>query len=169
MSTQNVETILIRRAEPEDFRDLQRIHGQPRAVWGTLQLPYPSAQVWRKRLEKQAGNHYTLVACMRQEVVGSLGLAVPDRSPRRWHVGEIGMAVHDQWQGRGIGTRLLAAALELADRWLNLRRLELSVYVDNAPAVRLYEKHGFEVEGLLRKHSFRDGALVDAYAMARLR
>jgi len=169
MSTQNVETIVIRRAEPEDFRDLQRIHGQPRAVWGTLQLPYPSMQVWRKRLEKQAGNHYVLVACARQEVVGSLGVAVLDRSPRRWHAGEIGMAVHDQWQGRGIGTRLLGAAIELADRWLNLRRLELSVYVDNAPAVRLYKKHGFEVEGVLRNHSFRDGAFVDAYAMARLR
>jgi putative acetyltransferase len=169
MSTQNVEMIEIRRAEPEDFRDLQRIHGQPRAVWGTLQLPYPSAQVWRKRLEKRAGNHYSLVACARHEIVGSVGLAVSDRSPRRWHVGEIGMAVHDQWQGRGIGTRLLGAAIELADRWLNLRRLELSVYVDNAPAVRLYKKHGFEVEGLLRNHSFRDGSFVDAYAMARLR
>jgi putative acetyltransferase len=169
MSTQNVESIVIRRAEPDDFRGLQRIHGQPRAVWGTLQLPYPSAQVWRKRLEKQAGNHYGLVACTQQDIVGSLGLAVPDRSPRRWHVGEIGMAVHDDWQGRGIGTSLLRSALELADRWLNLRRLELTVYVDNAPALRLYKKFGFEVEGLLRKHSFRDGVFVDAYAMARLR
>src|SRR5262245_1261990 len=123
MSTQNVESIVIRRAKPEDFRGLQRIHGAPRAVWGTLQLPYPSAQTWRKRLEKQAANHYALVACMQQEIVGSVGLGVPDRSPRRWHVGELGMAVHDQFQGRGIGTRLLAAALELADRWLNLRRI----------------------------------------------
>ena len=79
------------------------------------------------------------------------------------------MAVHDAWQGRGIGTALLRAAIDLADRWLNLRRLELTVDTDNSTAVRLYEKFGFEIEGVLRKYSFRDGALVDAYAMARVR
>lgn len=169
MGTASTEQIRIRRAEPEDFRGLQRIHGQPRAVWGTLQLPYPSAQVWRKRLEQQSGGHYGLVACVAEDIVGSLGLVVSERSPRRWHVGEIGMAVRDDWQGRGIGTALLEAAVGLADRWLNLCRLELTVYVDNAPAIRLYEKFGFTIEGTFRRHSFRDGAFVDAHAMARLR
>jgi len=169
MNEQNVENFLIRRVEPEDFRGLQRIHEQPRAVWGTLQLPYPSAQAWRQRLERQVGGHYGLVACARDNIVGSLSLSVPERSPRRAHVGEIGLAVHDQWQARGIGTALVKAALELADRWLNLRRLELTAYVDNEPAIRLYKKFGFEIEGLLRRHSFRDGAYVDAYALARVR
>jgi hypothetical protein len=49
MSEHNVENIVIRRAEPEDVRGLQRIHEQPLAVYGTLQLPYPSAQAWRQR------------------------------------------------------------------------------------------------------------------------
>ena len=60
---------------------------------------------------------------------------------------QIGMAGRDACQGQGIGTALLRAALELADRWLELRRLELEVYADNAPAVRLYPKCGFSVEG----------------------
>jgi putative acetyltransferase len=168
MSEQNVESIVIRRVEPEDFRGLQRIHEQPRAIFGTLQVPYPSAQMWRQRLEQQSGNHYGLVACVRDSIVGSLGL-VTERSPRRSHVGEIGMAVHDQWQGRGIGSRLVHAAIELADRWLNLRRLELVAYTDNDRALALYKKFGFEIEGLLRRHSFRDGAFVDAYILSRLR
>jgi putative acetyltransferase len=169
MSEQNIENIVIRRAEPEDFRGLQRIHEQPLAVYGTLQLPFPSAQMWRQRLEHQAANRYTLVACVRDMIVGSLGLAVPDRSPRRAHVGELGLAVHDGWQGRGIGTALVRAAVGLADRWLNLRRLELTVFADNERAVRLYKKFGFEVEGLLRRYALRDGVYVDAYVMARLR
>ena len=61
------------------------------------------------------------------------------------------------------------AALDLADDWLNLRRIELEVYVDNTPAVRLYERHGFAIEGTLRDYAFRGGGYVDAYAMARLR
>jgi putative acetyltransferase len=169
MSEQNIENIVIRRAEPEDFRGLQRIHEQPLAIYGTLQLPFPSAQMWRQRLEHQAANRYTLVACVRDMIVGSLGLAVPDRSPRRAHVGELGLAVHDGWQGRGIGTALVRAAVGLADRWLNLRRLELTVFADNERAVRLYKKFGFEVEGLLRRYALRDGVYVDAYVMARLR
>ncbi len=169
MSERNIENIVIRRAEPDDYRGLQRIHEQPLAIYGTLQMPYPSAQTWRQRLEQQVGNHYTLVACVRDVLVGGLGLMVPDRSPRRAHVGELGLAVHDGWQGHGIGTALVRAAVGLADRWLNLRRLELTVFADNERAIGLYKKFGFEVEGLLRRYALRDGAFVDAYLMARLR
>ena len=87
MRQEEIDNFVIRRAEPEDFRALQLIHEQPRAIWGTLQLPYPSAQTWRQRLEKRIGDHYALVACARDLIVGSLGLAVPEKSPRRAHAG----------------------------------------------------------------------------------
>ena len=77
--------------------------------------------------------------------------------------------MHDAYAGRGAGTALLAAVIELADNWLNLRRLELSVYADNARAIGLYERVGFEREGLNRAYSWRNGAYVDSLAMARLR
>ena len=47
-------------------------------------------------------------------------------------------------------------------------RLELTVYVDNARAIALYRKFGFEVEGTHRAYALRDGAYVDALCMARL-
>jgi L-phenylalanine/L-methionine N-acetyltransferase len=103
------------------------------------------------------------------EVVGSLGL---ETSPTRWrmrHVGSIGMAVSDDWQGKGVGTALMEAALDLADNWLNLTRIELRVYVDNSAAVALYKKFGFEIEGTHRRLAFRNGEYVDAYSMARIR
>ena len=82
---------------------------------------------------------------------------------------EVGMSVRDDWQGRGVGTELLKAAIDLAERWLNLTRLELFVFTDNKPAIRLYERFGFAVEGTLRQYAYRDGRFVDALAMARLR
>jgi putative acetyltransferase len=63
----------------------------------------------------------------------------------------------------------MRAAVGLADRWLNLERLELEVYTDNEPAVRLYQKFGFAIEGTLARYAFRDGRYADAYLMARLR
>ena len=78
------------------------------------------------------------------------------------------MAVHDRWQGKGCGYALLSEALNLADRWLGLHRVELEVYTDNEHAIRLYERCGFEIEGTLRDYVFRDGVYADVHAMARL-
>jgi L-phenylalanine/L-methionine N-acetyltransferase len=77
--------------------------------------------------------------------------------------------VHDDFQRRGVGSALMEAALMIADNWLNITRLELEVYTDNAPAIALYKKYGFEIEGTLRKHAFRDAKFVDSYYMARLK
>jgi putative acetyltransferase len=92
----------------------------------------------------------------------------PNKARRR-HAGAIGLIVHDESQGKGIGSALMHAGVDLADKWLNLTRLELEVYTDNAPAIHLYERFGFEREGTLRQYAFRDGNYVDAYLMARLR
>lgn len=160
--------ITIRRADIADAEALTRIFECPRVIWGTSQLPYPSAQVWRKRLEVN-DEHFRYVACVEGEVVGYLGLHLDPNRPRRKHAGGIGLAVRDDWQGKGVGTALMQAIVEMVDKWLNLTRLELEVYVDNEPALHLYKKFGFEIEGRMKQHSYRDGAYVDAYYMARLR
>ena len=103
-----------------------------------------------------------------QKVVGLIGLALV-KNPRRSHVGQIGMAVHDDYQNQGIGSQMVEAVINLADNWLNLKRLELEVYIDNENAIHLYEKYSFVIEGTLRKYAFRDGDYVDTYAMARVR
>ena len=160
--------ITVRHAEPEDYEALHRIFSGPKAIAGTLQLPFPSAQTWRKRLAEPPPGLYSLVACAGDEVVGSLGLEALSR-PRLRHTGRIGMAVRDDWHGKGVGTALMRAALDLADNWLDLTRAELTVYIDNAAGIALYEKFGFEIEGTHRHFAFRDGDYVDAYSMARLR
>jgi putative acetyltransferase len=108
-----------------------------------------------------------LVAVIDGKVIGALGLERFEN--RRSHAGQFGMAVHDAFAGRGAGSALLAAAIDLADNWLNLRRLELTAYADNARAIALYQRFGFEREGLHRDHAWRNGAYVDALAMARIR
>lgn len=162
--------ITVRRTEPGDYEAVQRIFSSPKAVWGTLQLPFPSVEQWRQRLAEPPEGLFSLVACVdNNEVVGQLGLHTFPSRPRRRHVGQIGMAVRDDWQGQGVGTALMQAAVDLADKWLNLTRLELEVFVDNEPAIRLYEKFGFTIEGTLVQFAFRDGQYVDTYMMARLR
>lgn len=160
--------ILIRRAEPADAVAIHEMFLGPRVIAGTLQLPYPSVEAWRKRLADVPEHDYVLVATIAGEVIGNLGLHAASKSPRRKHVGSLGMSVRDDRQGRGVGSALLAAAIELADGWLNYQRLELTVYTDNLAAVHLYRKFGFAIEGTSRAYAFRGGTYVDAYQMARL-
>ena len=47
-----------------------------------------------------------------------------------------------------------------------MRKLELHVFPWNEPAIVLYERFGFEREGLRREHYSRDGEYVDAILMA---
>jgi putative acetyltransferase len=163
-----VEGLTIRRAEPDDFGALYEMFTSPKLYANTLQLPYPSREVWRQRLAEHVEGRHKLVAVVDGRVVGMFGLDAFTR-PRRQHAGAIGMSVHEEWQGKGVGSALMRAGIDLADNWLNLTRLELEVYTDNEPAVRLYERFGFEREGLLRQHAYRDGRYVDALVMARLR
>jgi L-phenylalanine/L-methionine N-acetyltransferase len=162
-------SIVVRAAEPDDYDSFREVMSQPRAQRMTLQLPLPSRELWRKRLAETPPGDHVLVAEWDGKVVGNLGLHAAAKSPRRRHAGALGMSVHDSFQRRGIGNALMVAALDLADNWLQYTRLELEVYTDNEPAIALYKKFGFEIEGTLRRHAFRQGEFVDSHIMARLK
>ena len=130
-----------------------------------MQVPFTSIAERRRKYEGRPDTH--LVAVIEGKVIGTLGLMRGEG--RRGHSATLGMAVHDAYAGRGAGTALMAAIMEQADRWLNIRRLELSVWTDNVRAIALYERFGFEHEGVLRSYAWRDGAYADAASMARLR
>ena len=100
-------------------------------------------------------------------VVGAAGFNVVQQ-PRRRHVANFGMAVVAGRRGEGIGSALPAAAIDTTERWHGVRRIELEVYVDNAAAIALYSRHGFDQEGVARGYTLRDGRYVDVALMARL-
>ena len=158
--------IIVRNTVESDLAAIAELYRGPQAAAGTLQNPYVSTDVWKKRLNELPEGVYSLVALIDDEVVGQAGFSAIQRA-RRNHAGHIGMAVRDDQHGNGIGSALMTAMVDLADNWLGLRRIELTVYTDNAPAIALYEKFGFEVEGEAKGFALRGGQYVDAYYMAR--
>lgn len=162
--------ISLRRAAAQDADALAALMADEAVYAGVLQMPYPTAEQWRKRLEPQTVDDSSLhlLAVAEGAVIASAGIHLLAWTPRRRHVGGLGMSVAAAWQGRGVGSLLMKALLDWADNWMSLLRIELTVYTDNARAIALYERFGFVREGTHRAYAMRDGEYVDAYAMARL-
>ena len=161
--------VVVRRAEPGDYEAVARNYADESAYAGTLQLPMPSVETWRKRMAEPLEGHYVFVACVGDEIVGHAGLHPVHHSPRRAHAMLCGLAIPVPWQGKGVGTTLMRTLCEFADGWLNVIRLELTVFTDNERAIKLYRKFGFEIEGTHRAYGLRAGRYVDTYSMARIR
>jgi L-phenylalanine/L-methionine N-acetyltransferase len=162
-----MSAVSIRHSETSDIEQIRQIFAEPSNYASTLQLPHPSHQQWEKYFSTHAEGRFSLVACQADTILGQLGLDVSQR-PRRRHVATLGMAVKTTARRQGVGSALLSAGIELAERWCAVRRIEIQVYVDNEAAIALYRKFNFCIEGTYKQYAFRDGAFVDAYAMARL-
>jgi len=165
--TAPVGDVFIRRAEPADAAGIARTFQSRSAAAGTLQNPYPSIADWVERLGRDATTNYIFVATVGEEIIGHAGMH-GNKNVRRQHAWGLGIGLREDWQGRGVGTRLMETLIDLADNWLGALRLELTVYSDNEAALALYRKFGFEIEGTHRAFALRDGRYVDAIAMARL-
>ncbi|CAH2215186.1 GNAT family N-acetyltransferase [Tepidibacter aestuarii] len=113
-------------------------------------------------------NKHILVAQLKDEtkVVGLVGLHV-NSTPRLRHSASIGIMVHRDYQGKGIGKKLMKEILDLADNWLMLKRVELGVFADNERAIKLYELYGFKIEGRRKYAAIRNGKYEDEYIMGR--
>ena len=162
----------IRRANPGDAAAYARIMGEPDVYANLLQLPYADEESWRHRLTESSAPgkpDLSLVAEVDGKVVGSAGLHPAGLAARRRHAMMLGMSVACEAQGNGVGTALMAALCDYADRWAGVLRIELTVFTDNTRAIALYRKFGFEVEGTHRCYALRAGQYVDAHFMARLK
>jgi RimJ/RimL family protein N-acetyltransferase len=83
------------------------------------------------------------------------------------HAGEFGISCAAGYRGQGIGTRLVRALEEWAPAH-GITRIEVRAFSNNPGGLRLYERLGYEREGLLRRGATVDGEPVDVHVLAKL-
>lgn len=160
--------VVIRSAEPQDAAAISALLGQLGTFEGTLQVPDTPVAARIEFLQRMDGANCRLVALAGTDIVGMANLHVQQPSLRRSHVRGLGIAVSPEWQGRGVGRRLMARLLDWADNWGAVLRVELWVHVDNERAIALYRSLGFQEEGRHRAYALKAGRYVDSLSMARL-
>ncbi|MFF1375536.1 GNAT family N-acetyltransferase [Streptomyces sp. NPDC058308] len=155
----------IRTARPEDDDELARLD---RAAWSTLHAVQPRPEPpYEPFFNDRFGPHDHLVVVLDGRIVGYVKLGYPTPLLVNAHVRQIqGFVVAEEVRGRGIGTRLIRAAMDEARRQ-GARRITLRVLGHNTPARKLYEAEGFVIEGVLPGEFLLDGAYVDDVLMGR--
>jgi len=159
--------VIVRRTVETDREGIAAIYDSDAVVRQTGQVPYRSAAFRQGFYSSRDPNCTELVAEIEGQVVGHLGLLTTS-APRRRHVASFGIAVHGGFHGKGVGSALVAEMIRLCDDYLNIVRLELTVHPDNQRAIALYERFGFEREGVARFAAFTDGKYSGLLQMARL-
>lgn len=159
--------IIVRATRIDDAAAITEVMNLPGVRHGTLRQPFQSVERTRKFIESASPNDIQVLAEWRGKVIGNAGLH--RKTGRQQHVASLGIGIHDDFTGKGVGSVLLSALIDAADNWHDIRRIELNVFTDNAAGIHLYEKFGFTHEGTLRQYAFRNGEYADAYMMARIR
>lgn len=161
----------VRVAEPGDAErlvELAREVGSEQEGWLITAGQWRSASAERRYLKaiRKHPDAAVFVAESNGGIVGRLSIS-RDAHPASDHVADLGLMVSRAHRRQGIGLALMETAEQWA-REAGVRKLELHVFPHNVPAIRLYEKLGYEREGLRRGHYRRGDDLIDAILMAKV-
>lgn len=158
---------------PDKAAFIQHLN-DPEIVANTLAIPSPyreaDAQWWMgevRRVRGQLGRpmHFALRA-PDGVLAGAVGFSHFD--PSQPHRVEIGYWLARPHWGRGIMPAAVRLACQIAVEQLRVVRVGALVFMGNERSVRVLEKCGFIYEGVLRRHSVKNGVPVDVRSFAYL-
>jgi ribosomal protein S18 acetylase RimI-like enzyme len=136
-----------------------------RETWSPLVGPGPQRAPAEPFFGEGRQSRDALVAVADGELAGSIVFGPPlPLASNRHQLAIRGLAVDPARQREGIGAALIEALVERA-RGAGIRRVTLRALSTNAPALALYERAGFEVEGVLREAFLLGGVYVDDVLM----
>ena len=113
---------------------------------------------------QQEQNSIILLATLQDEIIGIASITSSQKD-RTKHVGTLGIVISERLTGQGLGRALMEQLIEWAASNGVTNKVSLVTREDNVLAIELYEKLGFEREGLIKKDSFIHGVYFNTLVM----
>ena len=159
----------LRAPEPEDADAYQAFRNDLGAVGDLIGyvrgVPRHKIHDWIAKIDNKTT--LTLTAVLRSDNRPIGYINVGEVEPKAGTC-EMGLAVFaPEDRGKGYGGRIMRLTLDYLRDWLKVRKVSLTVLLDNQAAVALYRMSGFEVEGTLKDQYFIDGRYRSALLMAK--
>ena len=171
MKLQSVKIRPVQKDDAKALNELSHALLKDKIGWvRTIDEWSPDFSAVSESIEKrdESGLNMSLVAIHDNHVIGDATIEV-ENLVRLKHVGVLGIGVHPNYQGQGIGKALTKYLLDWADK-TGLIRVELGVFSSNKKAQKLYEQFGFVQEGVRKKFiRYEDGSFDDDILMARIK
>lgn len=173
MKTEKLE-IIIREAIPSDAKDIITFSEQTGAetdflTYGPegLEMSEAFEEMYLEGLLEKENAIMLIATINNEELIGIASVGANDK-PKTRHVGEVGISVAKEFWGYGLGTALMEEIEIWAKESGVIRRLELTVHAGNERAISLYEKMGYQKEGVMPRVMYIDGEFVDGIMMGLL-
>lgn len=169
----NEVELLIRQAETTDALALIHFLNQVGQESDFMTLDEKGIQLSEEEMalfiERQAlsDNQLYLLAILGNEIAGVLSITA-DQHERVKHIGDVFIVVQKKFWRQGLGQVLLEEGIGWANYSQTIKRLQLSVQRRNKPAIRLYKKLGFQLEGIQERGAFVENQFVDVYLMGKM-
>lgn len=162
--------VRLRAREPEDEPLLYRWFNDPE-VTEHLTLRYPlSHKTEREFIEKVSNADYARASFAIDTLDGQMigGCSLEDSSPEN-RSAVLGIAIGEKsfWDG-GYGTDAMRTLCHFGFEMMNLHRIQLDVYANNARGLHVYEKIGFQLEVTKRRAVYKFGHYHDVHIMGLL-
>lgn len=91
------------------------------------------------------------------EIIGNVGVRALNSNLKIKHRSGLGIAIIKRYWNKGLGNILMEEALKEAEK-MGYEQIELALFSNNEKAKHIYEKHGFEVWGIMKKaFKLKDG------------
>lgn len=169
----NSKNLIVRKASVEDTEEILNISNE--VAGETTNLSYSSGEYYMTYDQQYAyisrtrdsRNSCFLVGVLDGKIIGSLTFLSSSRK-RLEHRGEMGIAVLKNFWGLGVGKSLMECFLKWARQNGVTRKVDLLVREDNIPAISLYIKYGFQIEGKISKGMIVNNRIYDIYMMGKI-
>lgn len=163
---------LVRSANEDDAKDLSEVRLQIDGETENLDREKGEAYIDESGFKQiikddtESISNLFLVAEVNGRIV-AFSRCEGNKLKRSAHKVEFGICVLKEYWGYGIGKNLLKESIEWADS-NEIKKITLNVLETNETAIKLYQKHGFEVEGILKKDKLlSDGNYYHTILMGR--